>query len=98
MKLSAELLHDRLQATMPILQERYNVVSLGIFGSYLHGTQRPDSDLDLLVSFRDIPSLFRIVEVENFLSDLLGIQVDLVVRESLKPNIGARILAEVVPV
>ena len=98
MKLSAELLHDRLQATMPILQERYGVVSLGIFGSYLHGTQRPDSDLDLLVSFREIPSLFRIVEVENFLSDLLGIQVDLVVRESLKPNIGARILAEVVPV
>lgn len=98
MKLSTEQLHDRLQAIMPILQERYGVVSLGIFGSYLRGTPRPDSDLDLLVSFREIPSLFRIVEVENFLSDLLGVQVDLVVRESLKPNIGARILAEVVPV
>ena len=98
MKLSAELLHDSLQATMPILQERNGVVSLGMFGSYLRGTQRPDSDLDLLVSFREIPSLFRIVEVENLLSDLLGIQVDLVVREMLKPNIGEWILAEVEPV
>ncbi len=98
MKLSAELLHDSLQATMPILQERNGVVSLGMFGSYLRGTQRPDSDLDLLVSFREIPSLCRIVEVENLLSDLLGIQVDLVVREMLKPNIGEWILAEVEPV
>jgi predicted nucleotidyltransferase len=98
MKPTAELLHDRLQATMPVLRGRYGVVSLGMFGSYLRGTQRPDSDLDLLVSFREIPSLFRIVEVENFLSDLLGVQVDLVVREALKANIGKRILAEVEPV
>jgi len=71
---------------------------MGIFGSYVRGTQRPESDLDLLVSFRETPSLFRIVETENFLSDSLGVQVDLVVREALKPTIGARILAEVAPV
>jgi hypothetical protein len=83
---------------MPVLQQKYGVASLGIFGSYIRGTQRPESDLDLLVSFRETPSLFRVVETENFLSDTLGVQVDLVVREALKPTIGARILAEVAPV
>jgi hypothetical protein len=83
---------------MPVLQQKYGVASLGIFGSYIRGTQRPESDLDLLVSFRETPSLFRVVETENFLSDTLVVQVDLVVREALKPIIGARILAEVAPV
>lgn len=88
----------RLREEMPALAARYQVASLGLFGSYLHGTQRPDSDLDVLVSFRETPTLLRLVELENHLSDLLGVKVDLVLREALKPRIGARVLQEVVPV
>jgi predicted nucleotidyltransferase len=88
------LLHKQL----PYLAERYHVASLGLFGSYLHGTQGPDSDLDVLVSFSEIPSLLRLIELENYLSDELGVKVDLVPRESLKPHIGKRVLREVVPV
>src|SRR5437763_812638 len=88
------LLHDEL----PSLAAGYRVASLGLFGSYIHGNQRPDSDLDVLVSFHETPTLLRLIELENHLSDLLGVKVDLVLRESLKPRIGARVLREVVPV
>lgn len=88
----------RLRAELPVLTERYHVSSLGLFGSYLRGTQRPDSDLDILVTFSVTPSLFRLVELENHLSDLLGVKVDLVMRDSLKPRIGEEILREAVAV
>ncbi len=87
-----------LREQLPFLAARYRVASLGLFGSHLRGTERPNSDLDVLVSFHEAPSLFRLVELENYLSDLLGVKVDLVPREALKPHIGQRVLREVVPV
>ena len=80
---------------MPLLRERYGVESLGLFGSYVRGEAGPKSDLDLLVRFRQTPGLIRFVELENYLSDLLDLRVDLVMAEALKPNIGQRVLAEV---
>jgi predicted nucleotidyltransferase len=83
---------------LPFLSERYHVASLGLFGSYLHGTQREGSDLDVLVTFHQTPSLLRFIELENYLSDELGVRVDLVLRDSLKPHIGENVLTEVVSV
>jgi predicted nucleotidyltransferase len=45
-----------------------------------------------------MPGLLKFIELENYLTDLLGIKVDLVMQENLKPRIGKRILREVVPV
>jgi hypothetical protein len=87
-----------LREQQPFLAERYHVASLGLFGSYLRGTQRPDSDLDVLVTFHKFPGLFQFIELEIYLSDLLGVKVDLVIKESLKPHIGRRVLEEVVQV
>ncbi len=81
-----------------MLTQRYNVKSLGVFGSYIHQQQSEDSDLDILVTFQETPSLLKYIELENYLSDLVGIKVDLVMRDALKPRIGERILSEVVPV
>lgn len=83
---------------MPFLKSRYHVASLGLFGSYIHGAERAESDLDVLVTFTEMPSLLQLIELENHLSDELGVKVDLVVRDSLKPHIGKRVLREVVPV
>jgi predicted nucleotidyltransferase len=80
----------------PVLQERYHVKELGIFGSYVRQEQTETSDIDLLVEFSEIPSLLKFVTLENYLSDSLGIKVDLVHKSGLKPRIGERILAEVV--
>ena len=72
---------------------------MGVFGSYVHGEQGPDSDLDLLVEFDDRPlSLLDVLRLENEIGDALGLGVDLVEKRALKPYIGQRILAEVVPV
>ncbi len=89
---------DILRQQLPSLAERYHVASLGLFGSYVRRENRPDSDLDVLVTFSEAPSLFRLIELENHLSDLLGVKVDLVMRDALKPQIGRQVLAEVVQV
>ena len=50
------------------------------------------------MSFDHAPGLLRFVQLEYYLTDLLGLKVDLVMRESLKPHLGKRVLSEVVPV
>ena len=87
-----------LRERMPELKERYNVISLGVFGSYVHNQQTPRSDLDVLVEFAEAPSLFEFMDLENYLAKLLGVKVELVSRNALKGNIGVRILREVVHV
>ncbi len=79
-----------------LLQERYKVRELGIFGSYVRQEQTETSDVDVLVEFFETPSLLKFVNLENYLSDNLGVKVDLVHKAGLKPRIGERILAEVV--
>ena len=76
--------------------ERYGVHSLGVFGSYVRGEAKPDSDLDVLVEYATPPPLFVHVRLQNELSDRLGVRVDLVMKSALKPILGARILEEVI--
>jgi hypothetical protein len=80
------------------LGRRYHVKSLGLFGSYARGEQKPESALDVLVEFDDVPSLFEFIRLENELTALAGVKVDLVMKDNLKPAIGKRILREIVPV
>ena len=87
-----------LREHLPRLAKERNVASLGVFGSRLRREEKPDSDLDLLISFHRNPGLIGFVALEDELSDLLGVRVDLVLADLLKPHIGQRILAEVVPV
>jgi len=84
-----------LRQHKPELSERWKVKSLGIFGSYVRGEAKKNSDLDLLVEIEDPKmSLLRFIALENYLSDLLGVKVDLVEKQTLKPAIGRHVLAE----
>ena len=88
-----------LRARLPELRRQYGIRSLAIFGSYVRGEQMRGSDLDLLVEFDDRGlSLFDFVEIENSLSETLGVKVDLVERSTLKPAIGRHILEEALPI
>lgn len=58
--------------------------------------QTETSDVDVLVEFFETPNLLKFVNLEKYLSDSLGVKVDLVHKAGLKPCIGERILAEVV--
>lgn len=87
-----------LSAHRADLMTRYHLSEIGIFGSYARGDQRPTSDLDVLIGFTVTPGLFTLVALEDELSDLLGVPVDLAVKSALRPHIGARILSEVRPI
>jgi hypothetical protein len=94
LKKMLEILHQQV----PLLAERYSVETLEVFGSYVRSEQKKDSDLDVLVTFKEVPSLLTFIAIENYLSDLLGVKVDLVMKDSLKPKIGQQILREAIPV
>ena len=101
--LNLEKITRTLRASLPALRDRYGVRSLGLFGSYVRGEQKKGSDLDILVEFDERPlTLLQFIILEQELSALLGVKVDLKVdlveRHALKPAIGRHILQEVVPV
>ena len=93
-----EKILEVLRQQIPSLTERYSVETLEVFGSYVRSEQKKDSDLDILVTFREVPSLLTFIAIENYLTDLLGVKVDLVMKDSLKPKIGQQILREAIPV
>ncbi|MBI5885171.1 MAG: nucleotidyltransferase family protein [Deltaproteobacteria bacterium] len=87
-----------LKADKPELIKRYGVKEIGVFGSYVRDEAGAQSDLDILVEFdanADI-GLLKFVNMENHLSDILSVKVDLVMKSALKPMIGKRILEEVI--
>jgi predicted nucleotidyltransferase len=85
-----------LQDNKAILKDEYGVVEIGIFGSYTKGNQKKTSDVDILVEFEKPIDLFTFVHLKNHLTELLGVNVDLVTKKALKPKIGERILSETV--
>ena len=88
-----------LQTERPYLAEKYGVTVLGVFGSYVRGEKEPDSDIDILIELERPTriSLLGLVELEYYLSELLGTKADVAIKKNLKRRIGNRILDEVVP-
>ncbi len=82
------------------LKEKYQVKEIGVFGSYVKGKEHKSSDVDVLVDFEPTAdlSLLDFIHLESYLTDLLGIKVDLVERSALKPRIGKQVLQEVVSI
>jgi predicted nucleotidyltransferase len=62
----------------------YDVIKVGIFGSFARGDNNKGSDIDILVEFKESPSLLSLIKLENSLSEILGINVDLVTTGALK--------------
>lgn len=76
--------------------EALGVQRLGLFGSFVRGQQRADSDVDLVVEFRPGRKTFdNFMNLSAQLEDLLQRRVELVTTESLSPHIGPKILKEV---
>jgi len=78
------------------IRERYGVSKIGIFGSYVRGEQKKKSDVDILVEFEKPISLLKLVNLENFLADLIGTKVDVVPKEDVRTELKESILGEVV--
>lgn len=80
------------------LKEKYKVKEIGIFGSYVKGEQKETSDVDILVEFEKPVSLLQIVSLENYLSDILGIKVDVVPKKNIRKELKEFILKGAIPV
>ena len=79
--IKAALLQHKIE-----LKDKFKVKTIGVFGSYVRGEQKLSSDLDVLVEFDEPMGLFEFMKLENYLSDLLGVKVDLVSKKALKPH------------
>lgn len=75
---------------------RRGVARLSLFGSVARDEADEDSDVDLLVEFSKPVGLFEFVELREYLADILGCEVDLVPRNSLKRQLRDQVLAEAV--
>ncbi len=76
--------------------KRYGVKRIGLFGSYLRGEQKESSDIDILVEFEKGKKTFdNYIELKFFLEDLFKRKVDLVIAESVKPELRKYIMESV---
>lgn len=93
----AERYRDQLRAMLPELADRFGVAELGLFGSRVRGDHRPDSDLDVLVRF--LPGrpvgLITFGLLEEAIAERLGVTVDLVPANSLRPHVRPSVMRDV---
>ena len=87
---------EMLRKNADIIKEKYGVRKIGIFGSFARREEKPVSDVDVLVDFKEGQKTFdNFMELKFFLEDLFHRKVDLVTIEALRPQLKEFILKEV---
>jgi predicted nucleotidyltransferase len=76
------------------LKQKYNIKRLGVFGSFVRGENKKKSDIDILVEFNELPDIFLLIDLEDYLKRLLRRKVDLVRKEAIRPHLRDFILKE----
>jgi predicted nucleotidyltransferase len=85
-----------LQTNKAFIEEHFHVKEIGIFGSYIQKREKPGSDIDILVSFeKSHKDFFNYIRLKYFLEELFKLEVDLVMKDAVKPGLKQRILSEV---
>ena len=79
--------NQEIQNIIIELLKDFNPEYIGIFGSYSRNENNSDSDLDLLVKFKNSISLLQLIRIENELSDKTGIKIDLVTEGAIKNEV-----------
>ena len=80
------------------LRQTFHIRELGIFGSFVKGEEKidNDSDIDILITFgKGYKDFFNYIRLKYYLAELLGREVDLVIKEAVKPRLKERIFREV---
>ena len=80
------------------LYERFHVESLSIFGSVRRGSAGPNSDIDILVRYRETPGFFAFLDLKRYLEEMSGRPVDLVTEGALKKQLRGKIMQEAIRV
>jgi predicted nucleotidyltransferase len=95
---SIEQVKSQLESLRPILEEEFQVETIGVFGSCSRGEQDKKSDVDILVTFKEPNDidLIDFIGLKQFLSRKLKMKVDLVEKKALKSRIREKILRETI--
>lgn len=95
---TVEEIKEILEEHKDEVRRKYKVSEIGIFGSFVRGEQKRQSDVDIIVEFdpKNIPGLLKFIEMERFLEKLLRKKVDLVRKGGIRPELRKSILKEVV--
>lgn len=94
--LTLEQLRAKREALIA-LADRYKAENLRIFGSVARGEEDENSDVDILVHFRQGASLFDLMDLKEDTEELLGLEVDIISDRGLSPYLASRILDEARP-
>lgn len=97
-KIDKESVLHTISSILPDLQKKYNVKSIALFGSYVRGENRTDSDIDLLVEFEDHADLFDLTGLAHFLENKLHHNVDIVSKNGLREELRDTVSKEAIPV
>jgi uncharacterized protein len=87
-----------IQALKPVLNERFKVETVDIFGSFSRGEQTKNSDLDLLVTYSESVDLLLVSSLRRYLRRKLHVKVNVVSKEFLNKHIRNQVLEEAVAV
>lgn len=90
-----EELKEILTQHKEVLREKFKVKKIAIFGSYVRGEQNQESDIDILVEFRE-PVGFLFIHLADYLEEILGAKVDLLTPDAIKPNRRKYIMEDLV--
>jgi len=79
------------------IQKRFHVKKIGVFGSFVQNKQTKKSDVDILVEFKKgHKDFFNYIRLKYYLEAAIGINVDLVIKEAVKPRLREKIYNEVI--
>lgn len=87
-----------LQADREYLRKRFRVSQMQVFGSYARGEPTINSDVDILIHYDRPPTLWMLGELRDYLTEVLGMPVDIVTEKGLKPRIREKVLTEAVKI
>ncbi|MFX0060326.1 MAG: nucleotidyltransferase family protein [Candidatus Heimdallarchaeota archaeon] len=94
--LSKKKILDILEAEIPFIKKAYHVNKIGLFGSYAREEQNETSNVDLLVEFITPISFFTLFKLEDYLSDKLGVKVEIITPGALKELLIPTIMRDVI--
>jgi len=86
----------KISSQKALLEDKFFVKEIGVFGSVARGEQTHQSDIDILVDFKSPIGIFDFIRLEDYLSQLLNSKVDLVTKTGLKSLIKDEILSQTI--
>ncbi len=89
---------DLLREHKPVLADRFGIIELALFGSFVHDGADDESDVDILVRFETTPDWRQYFDAQTYLEDLLGRSVDMATRNELREEIKPFVEREAISV